>query len=122
MVNHLTRKTEDRAVDILNLIAGAVLLLSPWLFGFAGESLAAWSAWISAAVITIVAIGALVAFERWQEWVNLAAGIWTAIAPWALGFANLGNAATAHVILGAIVAIAAAVELWKIHNRPLSAA
>jgi len=120
MFNSVTIKTDHVPVDVINAVAGALLLLSPWVIGFSGESTAAWSAWISGAVIAAVALGALVAFHQWQGWGNVAAGAWTLIAPWALGFAANGGATVAHVILGAVVAVAAAIELWMVHNRPMS--
>ena len=122
MVKSVTRKTEQVAVDVLNAVAGAVLFLSPWLFGFAAESAAAWNAWIIGALVALVALGTLVSFSKWQEWVNLVAGLWLLISPWALGFAEVSSAIATHVILGAVVAIAAAVELWMAHNRPMSTA
>ena len=68
-------------------------------------------------------MGALVAFSEWEEWVNLILGFATIIAPWALGFAGNGSAAkTTHVILGLIVAVLAAIEIWFTHNRPVSTA
>ena len=37
-VNKLTGR--DMGLDIVNLIAGAVLFLAPWLFGFTGTAAA----------------------------------------------------------------------------------
>jgi hypothetical protein len=65
------------------------------------------------------ALGALFAFREWEEWVNLALGVW-AILPWLIGFATVAGAAYAHVIIGLIVGVLAALDLWIIHNRPVS--
>ncbi|ESY79122.1 hypothetical protein X740_18780 [Mesorhizobium sp. LNHC221B00] len=116
-------KTENRPViDVVNLIAGIALVLSPWYLGFAAETYAAWNAWIAGAVIALIAVGALVAFHAYEEWANLAVGLWTLVSPWALGFSGLAAAMWAHVIVGIIVAALAAGSLWFFGNRPLSTA
>jgi hypothetical protein len=122
MVKITNLKTEQVAVDVLNVVAGAILFLSPWLFGYAGEAVVAWNAWIFGAVITLVAAGALVSFKPWEEWVNLLAGLWTIVAPWGLAFLTLSTATITHLLVGLVVAIAAGTKLWLNHNRPLSPA
>jgi hypothetical protein len=111
-----------KGLDIVKLIAGLCLFLSPWVLDFTGTAHAAWNAWIIGAAIALVALGALVSFSEWEEWVDLVLGVWAVISPWVLSFASLGAATSAHVILGLIVAILAAVEIWLTHNWPLSTA
>ncbi|MER8637764.1 SPW repeat protein [Mesorhizobium sp. M1088] len=116
-------KSETRPViDILNVIAGIALVLSPWFLGFAAEPHAAWNAWIAGAVIALIAVGALVAFHAYEEWANLVVGLWTLISPWVLGFSALAAAMWAHVIVGVIVAALAAGNLWFFGDRPVSTA
>lgn len=122
MLNDVSRNTSQRAVDILNIIAGVFLLLSPWLLGFAAEATAAWNAWIVGALIALVAIGAVVKFQQWEEWFNVLLGAWAIVSPWLLGFAGVSMAVTAHVIAGILVVAFAAYELWAYHNRPTSTA
>lgn len=110
------------AFDVINIVAGLGLLLSPWYLGYAGETFAAWNAWIIGAAVAVIAAVALFAFHRTEEWINLVLGVWAVIAPWLLGFAAVSMAATAHVIAGLVVAIVAAVNLWFTTNRPYSAA
>jgi hypothetical protein len=50
--------------------------------------------------------------------VNLILGIWVAISPWAVGFTNLTAASWLHLVIGVIVAVLAAVELWRINRAP----
>jgi len=110
------------AFDIVNIVAGLGLALSPWYLGYAAESHAAWNAWVAGAAIALIATVALFAFHQAEEWINLALGIWTVIAPWVLGFSALTAAAAVHVIAGLIVAIVAAGSLWLRTNRPYSTA
>jgi hypothetical protein len=100
----------ERVCDVLNLVLGALLFLSPWIFGFASGA-ETQNAVISGIVIAVLSIAALAAFAEWEEWLNLIVGLWVLVSPWVLGFAA-GTAMTVHVVIGAIVAIIAAIELW----------
>jgi hypothetical protein len=116
------RTTSDKVVDVVSIVAGAFLFLGPWLFGFAAETGASWNAWIAGLAIAIVGIWTLASFHNREEWVNLALGVWTLISPWLLGFAAVGSALAVHVVVGSLVAVIAAVELWRSNNRPMSTA
>jgi hypothetical protein len=109
------------AFDIVNIVAGLGLFLSPWLFGFSAEPYAAWNAWIVGAAIAVIAAAALYAFYEAEEWVNLVLGIWALIAPWVLGFSAVTAAMWVHVVAGIVVAALAAGNIWFSHNRPFSA-
>jgi len=45
-------------------------------------------------------------------------GLWTAVAPWVLGFASAAAATWTHVGVGLAIAILAAVQLWLIRSDP----
>jgi hypothetical protein len=104
---------QERVCDVLNLLLGALLFVSPWIFGFAAGA-ETQNAIISGIIIAVLSIAALAAFAEWEEWLNLIVGLWVLVSPWILGMA--GTAMTVHVIIGAIVAIIAAVELWMTHH------
>ncbi len=108
--------TNARLCDVANLILGAVLFLSPWMFGFEA-GMASENAYITGVVIAVLAIAALAAFAVWEEWLNLIVGLWALVSPWALGFQGT-NAMTVHVVIGAAVAILAAIELWIMSQNP----
>lgn len=95
------------------LAFGLVLALTPWLVGFAAETGAAWTAWITGAVMALVAIAGFAGYAFAASWVNLVAGLWAIAAPWLIGFAAIVGAMWSHVVLGVLVAIAAAIELWQ---------
>lgn len=110
------------AFDVVNIVAGLGLLLSPWYLGYASETFAAWNAWIIGAAVALIAAVALFAFHKTEEWINLVLGLWAVFAPWLLGFAALSMATAAHVVAGLVVAIVAAANLWFTTNRPYSTA
>jgi hypothetical protein len=115
-----TRETTENAIDLVNAVLGVCLVLAPWALGFTGEVAATWNALIVGAAIALIALGALFAFREWEEWVNLALGVWAILAPWFFGFTTVAGATYAHVIIGLIVGVLAAFDLWIIHNRPVS--
>jgi len=108
--------TNARFCDVANLILGAILFFSPWMFGF-GAGMASQNAYIAGIVIAVLAIAALAAFAVWEEWLNLIVGLWVLVSPWVLGFQGT-TAMTVHVVIGAAVAIVAAIELWMMSQFP----
>jgi hypothetical protein len=108
--------TNAKLCDVANLILGAVLFVSPWIFKFdAGRP--SENAYIAGIVIAVLAIAALAAFAVWEEWLNLIVGLWTLVSPWVLGFEGT-KAMTVTAVIGAVVAILAAVELWILSQNP----
>lgn len=114
-----TREAKETAIDLVNVVLGLCLVFGPWALGFTSEMAATRNAWIVGAAIALIALGALFAFREWEEWVNLALGVWAILAPWLLGFATVAAALYAHVIIGLIVGVLAALDLWMIRNRPV---
>lgn len=100
--------------DVANLLLGMVLFFSPWTF-----SLSTGVQWQTAStvgiVIAVMSIAALAAFAVWEEWLNLIAGLALIVSPWLLGFQN-SNAMTIDVVIGAMVAVFAAFEVWAPHG------
>ena len=97
--------------DVANLLLGMILFFSPWLFSFS-----AGAAWQTTSpkiglLVALLSMAALAAFAVWEEWLNLAAGVWLVVSPWLLGFQN-SDAMTLHVVIGGIVAALASFEVW----------
>ena len=98
--------------DWCNLILAIWLFISPWVLQF-GHGLqapsngavgtAAWDAWIMGVLIFIAAVSGIGSIAFWQEWWALIFGAWVFIAPWVLGFTQLGSASWDHWIVGALV-------------------
>ena len=73
---------------------------------------------ISGAVLGGVAFAAFTRMRAWEEWIGLVVGLWVLIAPWLLGFAGVSSALWTHLLIGLLVAILAALELWRMHGTP----
>jgi hypothetical protein len=99
--------------DGANLLLGAVLFISSWFFA----GLASQNAFVCGMIIVVISLAALAAFAVWEEWLNLILGLWILVSPWVLGFSGT-DAMNAHVAIGAIVAILAAIELWILYRSP----
>ena len=100
--------------DVANLILGAVLLFSPWLYAFPAGA-ASQNAMVTGVVIVVLSIASLAAFAIWEEWLNLIVGLWAIVAPWVLAFS--GAARNVHVTIGIIVVVLAAIELAIMYRR-----
>jgi len=107
---------KETIADSINLILGAGIFLSPWLFGFASEVTASWNAWLSGVIIAGLAIAALAAYADWEEWLNLAVGLWVAVSPWLVAFSATTTALWVHLIGGVAVALIAAGRIWFGHR------
>ncbi len=98
----------------IELIAGILLFIAPWVLGYAGNSPANWDSWILGALIAIFAIVGLFseAAGSWSEWISGICGILAFISPWVLGFTNITSAFYASLVLGAIAVIFAAIGIF----------
>jgi len=103
--------------DVINLILGIFLFFSPWILSFAPGA-ESWNAWVCGAVIAGLAIAALSAFVEWEEWLISIVGIWIIVSPWILQFSGNSNAMRTHVIVGALVVVFAAIEIWLTYQAP----
>jgi hypothetical protein len=109
----------ESILDVYNLVLGLFLVLSPWLFAYVRRT-ASTDIWVSGALIVLVSIAAIIAFSRWDEWINLALGIWLIVSPWVLGFTHT-KAMYVSIAVGSAVAYLALLELWLVHySEPLS--
>jgi hypothetical protein len=103
--------------DVINLVLGAFLFLTPWLFASTPgvgiwPGAEGWNNWIAGIVIAALSIAALLSFAEWEEWLNLIIGLWVIVSPWALDFAGHTAAMWSNVVVGVIFATVAAIEIW----------
>lgn len=86
-MTNFSRRLTDNWQDVISLILGVWLILSPWLLGFALMQAATWNAIAFGIVIALMAFMALFEFHAWEEWADMAVGVWLIVSPWVLGFA-----------------------------------
>jgi SPW repeat len=100
--------------DVGSFFLGVTVFFSPWLLG-----LPAGAQWQTASIIgifiAVLSVAALAAFAIWEEWLNLIAGLALIVSPWLMGFQE-SDAMAYDVVIGAIVALLAASEVWLTHG------
>ncbi len=99
--------------DWLGMLLGLVVGLSPWLADQQGNQIVNWNAVIVGGLILALAAMELSGLQRWEESAEAAAGLWLIVSPFLFGYAGGGALWLWHVILGAIVVVLAAIELWQ---------
>ena len=99
------------------LILGVWLFLAPFLMSYGSfANAAARNCFMVGGAVAVVAGWVLPSHERWEEWVNLALGIWLVIAPFALDFYGAQEAAAWNQIIVGILISGAAI--WTLAERP----
>src|SRR5437588_4170855 len=92
----------ESVLDLYNLLLAALLVASPWLFKLSNGA-AKMDLWVGGVAIAVVSLAAIAAYANWEEWANVAVGLWLVISPWALGFAHT-RAMHFTIGIGAVVA------------------
>ena len=100
----------ESILDLYNLLLAVVLFASPWFFAHASRTTDV-DLWLSGTAIICLSLAAIIAFSTWEEWLNLALGLWLVVSPWLLGFAHT-HAMHFSIGIGAAIAFLAGLELW----------
>jgi SPW repeat-containing protein len=114
-------KAWTRFEDWTNLVLGVYLFAVPFLFGTTGEAASSWNAYVVGAVVAVVAVWTLAApTSKAAEWINVVAGAWLLVSPFALGFTDTAAALWNALIVGVLVISFAAAALGRMsrtHGR-----
>jgi hypothetical protein len=95
-------------IDVINLLLGMLLFFAPWMFGFV-STVASENAWLSGALISLLATTAIIAFDAREQRLNLLVGLWVVVSPWLLGFHAEMHI---HFIVGLLLVALVLFELW----------
>jgi len=107
---------QHTALEIYQLVLAAFLFISPWMFAFAHGTLRI-DTWVSAGIVGVVSVAALIAFREWEEWIACILGVWIAVSPWVFGFQHT-RAMFINLTVGILITYLALMELWLIHYHP----
>jgi hypothetical protein len=90
----------------LNMILGLALIVAPFALGYNTNTTAFWSSIILGVVIALASgYKALIKdAARWEDWVDVVAGVIAVLVPFVFGFSALATALWAFIVLGVIVA------------------
>jgi hypothetical protein len=101
--------------DWAGIFIGALIALSPWLTGQTSNGPAVTNALIVGLIVMAFGVLELVRLHRLEEIALFACGLWLFVSPFTYGYD--GNLAFAHMALGAILTLLAALELWQDWGR-----
>jgi hypothetical protein len=104
--------------DWASMTIGVLILISPWT---------TQSAELGYLTVNAILVGCLVIMaawlefawlefmvpQVWEEWVELALGLWLVASPWVFGYSQFVVPTAMHIVLGALVALLAVSELWQ---------
>ena len=103
--------------DILSMILGAAILISPMFADTtANTTMVATTAIVGAAIVVLAGMEQLF-LRRWEEFLALLCGVWVMVSPFVLDYG--GSLRAWHIALGAAVTALAILELWQDRNRSL---
>lgn len=107
--------------DWVNVLLGAWVVVSPWGIEHVMASAATpeatsgagmWNLYVVGAAVAVLALVALYMFNAWEEWVNVALGVWLFVSPWLMGFSASAALTWNAVIAGILVAVFAGWALY----------
>ena len=88
--------------DWCNWLLGIWLCISPWALRYDLDQTATQTAVISGILIILTELMTLSVFRSWEEWINVALGVWLIICPSILGIsASAGR--TNFVVVGVLI-------------------
>ena len=103
-------RQSTRWQDVINLLVGLWLIISPWAVSYSGDERAMANAVIFGIIVAVLSVAALTAFQEWEEWINALIGIWLIISPWVLGFSG-DNAAMQNLVVAGIIVLV--LSVWS---------
>lgn len=94
--------------DWATFLLGVWLAVSPWALGFSEQEMSMMNAVAVGAILMVFSLLELGFPQKWEEWVNMLAGIWLMTAPFMLGFTSQFLASVDAMLVGAAVTLLAA--------------
>jgi membrane protein YdbS with pleckstrin-like domain len=115
-MNKLQSNLTNAWQDVVNLVLGIWLAVSPYVLGYADQATPAWNAYVVGVVILVIAAAAIWAFQKWEEWINAVLGLWLIVSPWILGYSEVATPLWNQIIVGVVVG---GLAMWSvIGERP----
>ncbi len=100
--------SQAKAASGVNLVLGAWLSASPWIFDYSALSAATWNSVVIGALISIIGIIRVVSLVGTAPArVNAVLGLWTLASPWMFAYAGVEPAMWNSLVAGIVVALLA---------------
>jgi O-antigen/teichoic acid export membrane protein len=105
-------KTHHTWEDWIGMLLGIAIGLSPWFVGMQDQQGVMWNALIIGGLVVALSGLEMVDLRRWEETATAILGAWLICSPFILDYAG-STLATWHLVLGTLVVLLAALELWQ---------
>ena len=105
----MTPVTQTKSASGINVLLGCWLIVSPWIFSYAGNQGGMWNSIVAGIIVLLVAANRIYSPRSGVtlSWLNLLLGLWTIASPWIYGYYDNPAAMWDCVAVGiAIVAMA----------------
>ena len=104
---------QSRIASWINVIVGIWLIITPYIYGYAGTTVGTSSILIGIVVGVLSLVRAFSSLRGtfWLSWVNVIAGAWLIISPFVLGVTDSNAVFANEIIFGIVVGI---VALWNL--------
>jgi hypothetical protein len=101
--------------DWVGMLLGVLIGISPLVAEEQHDQAVAWNAILVGALVLGLAqlTYAYVSLQRWEETGLVALGLWLMASPFTFDYAESGTLRYWHFMLGTLVALIAALELWQ---------
>ena len=106
-------KTHRGWEDLFSAALGVLLLVSPILVQGDMPPPVMFSVLIAGIVILAVSLFEIMMAGRWEEIIQFALGLWLAVSVFVLDYGGAGQLRAWHFVIGALVALMAAIEFWQ---------
>jgi len=95
-------------------LLGLLLIIAPYLLGFANNAAAFWTSLVLGAILVITSFleGLAADRETWEYWVIGIVGVGTILTPFILGFSAASTSLWALVIIGLVTMLIAGIKLF----------
>jgi hypothetical protein len=108
--------TDHEWQDVASMALGVLILLSPWIVHDEPAGIVKLNAAIVGLLVLLISETELSGHTLREEAANAAAGLWLMASPFV--FACSTELTIWHTVLGALVALFAAVEFWQERKQP----
>jgi hypothetical protein len=99
--------------DLFSAALGVLLLVTPILVQGEMPLPVMFSVLIAGIVVLAVSLFEIMMAGRWEEIIQFALGLWLAVSVFVLDYGAAGQLRVWHFVIGALVALVAAIEFWQ---------
>lgn len=98
----------------LEAVLGLAFIAAPFALNYRDNPTAMWASVLIGGVVLLVSLYRAYRRqpERWEGWVDVAAGVVAILVPFVFGFSALATAVWAFVLIGMLIAIVSGYELY----------